>query len=116
MRQSKPQPDSRVEGGEVFPPYYSKWVKPYLELTQARFDVHSKRSQLKEVELAPVSKASFTDNLKKSYEILQSNRVKFLEEVLRKHQIHPDPLHFLEDVDKYDLSINCRKFQNFRNC
>jgi len=101
MRQSKPQPEGRVEGGLIFPPDYSKWVKPYLELTQARSDVHSKRSQLKEIELAPVSKASFHDNLKKSYEILQTNRVKFLEEVLRKHQIHPDPLNFLEDIDKY---------------
>jgi hypothetical protein len=113
MKQSKPQPDARIEGGEVFPPYYSKWVKPFLELTQLRFDVHSRRLQLKEVEASPVSKASFHDNLKKSYEILQSNRVKFLVEVLRKHQLHEDPLHFLEDIDKYRPEYQLPKLPEF---
>jgi len=88
-------------------------VKPYLEITQARVDVRSKMKQLKEVEASPVSKASFHDNLKKSYEILQSNRVKFLEELLKKHQIHPDPLHFLEDVDKYRPEYQLPKLPEF---
>ncbi|MBT3368575.1 MAG: hypothetical protein HN416_15610 [Nitrospina sp.] len=113
MRQDKPQPKGRVEGGEVFPPYYSKWVRPYLELTQIRSDVHSKRSQLKEAEGAPVSDPSYHDNLKKSYETIKSDRVAFLEEVLRKHQLHEHPLNFLEDLDKYRPAYQLPKLPEF---
>ena len=113
MKKSKPLPDTTPEGGTIFPLDYPKWVPLFLERESAKAERDSKGKQLKETERAKVNKPSFHDNLKTSYEMLQRDRVEFLEEVLRKHQLHPNPLNFLEDLDKYRPAYQLPKLPEF---